>query len=215
MKLSASLVSTAGLLLAATSASAASARKANVYIQPVSSSSSPHLLAEIRYDPFYDVAAASAAAAGQQQQQDASSSTASGAAEAAAEIISYEAPKFELDDDSDGGSDSTTASTLLRIGIYDPATASWVSSTSVLSSENFGKGYSPQILLSVDARSGDVVGAALKGVRIDAGQTRDFGPQVVLLSDALGKQPDLNKPVVLAPNGKRPEPEVEKTMLQK
>lgn len=214
MKLSTSLVSTAGLLLAATSASAASARKANVYIQPVSSSSSPHLLAEIRYDPFYDVAAASAVAAAAGQQQD-TSSTMAGTAEATAEIISYEAPDFDLDDNDDSSSGGAAASKLLRIGVYDPVSASWVSSTSVLSSENFGKGYSPQILLSVDARSGDVVGAALKGVRIDAGQTRDFGPQVILLSDALGKQPDLNKPVVLAPNGKRAEPEVEKTMLQK
>ena len=59
------------------------------------------------------------------------------------------------------------------------------------------------------------MGAALKGVRIDAGQTRDFGPKAVVLVDRLGSQPELNKPVVLAPNGKKVEPEPEKTMLQK
>ncbi|KAH7040507.1 uncharacterized protein B0I36DRAFT_310842 [Microdochium trichocladiopsis] len=214
MKLSTSLVSTASLLLAAASsgsaASSTSARKANVYIQPVATTSGaapPQLLAEIQYDPFFDAASGSAA------------STRDASTNAAASILSYEAPEFDADgdDDDSGGSGGGTLRKpkLLRIGVWDPSTATWASSTSVASAENFGKGYSPQIMLSVDARSGDVVGAALRGVRIDAGQTRDFGPKAVLLVDSPGKQPDLNKPVVLAPNGKKVEPVPEKTLLQK
>ncbi|KAI1388781.1 uncharacterized protein F4822DRAFT_429397 [Hypoxylon trugodes] len=118
-----------------------------------------------------------------------------------AEIISYEAP--ELPDEA----------TLVRVGAYDPSTKRWQSSTSVASVNNFGKGYSPTIVLSVD-RNGDVVAAALKGIRIDAGQTRDFGPQVLVRVDKPGAQPELNKPVVLSPEGKTVEPE-EKTFFQK
>lgn len=190
-----------------------SERKASVYIQHVTSraGAAPQLLAEIQYDPF--------------------ASGASGPADSGAgvdgpvEILSYEAPEFDDDEDdtdsfSAAGAAAAQSTTtrhkkLLRVGIYDPSARAWTSSTSVASADNFGKGYSPQILLSVDARTGDVVGAALKGVRIDAGQTRDFGPRAVVLVDAPGKQPELNKPVVLAPNGKKVEPEPEKTMLQK
>ncbi|WYZ37518.1 hypothetical protein EsH8_II_001024 [Colletotrichum jinshuiense] len=102
---------------------------------------------------------------------------------------------------------------LVRVGIYDPATARWTSSVSVASTENFAKGYSPNIILSVDA-SGEVVGAGLKGVRIDAGATRDFGPQAVLKVATQGKTPDLNKPIVLSPEGRKVVQE-EKSLLQK
>ncbi|KAI1376186.1 hypothetical protein F4677DRAFT_99463 [Hypoxylon crocopeplum] len=118
-----------------------------------------------------------------------------------AEVVSYEAP--EIPDEAQ----------LVRIGVYNPSAKRWESSTSVASVDNFGKGYSPTVILSVD-RKGDVFGAALRGVRIDAGQTRDFGPQALVLVSEPGKQPELNKPVVLSPEGKNVVPE-EKTFFQK
>ena len=118
-----------------------------------------------------------------------------------AEVLSYEAP--ELPDEAK----------LVRIGIYDPKAKQWESSTSVASVANFGKGYSPTVILSVD-RNGDAFSAALRGVRIDAGQTRDFGPQALVLVTEPGKQPELNKPIVLSPEGTTVVPE-EKTFFQK
>ncbi|KAI0402158.1 hypothetical protein F4802DRAFT_386653 [Xylaria palmicola] len=118
-----------------------------------------------------------------------------------AQVLTYEAP--ELPDDTK----------LVRVGVYDTAAKEWTSSTSVASVDNFDKGYSPALMLSVD-QAGNPISAAIRGVRIDAGQTRDFGPQAVVLVTAAGKQPDLNKPVVLSPEGKQVVPE-EKSMLQK
>lgn len=118
-----------------------------------------------------------------------------------AQVITYEAPEL-LDETK-----------LVRVGVYDPAAGKWTSSTSVASVDNFDKGYSPALMLSVD-QSGIPISAAVRGVRIDAGQTRDFGPQAVILVTEPGKQPDLNKPVVLSPEGKQVVPE-EKSMLQK
>jgi len=99
---------------------------------------------------------------------------------------------------------------------------SWISGTTVASAENFAKGYSPNIVVTVDAATaaaggdgGEVVSVSCKGVAIDAGQTRDFGPQVVVIPQARGAQPTLNKPVVLSREGKTVEPEQEKTFLQK
>ena len=118
------------------------------------------------------------------------------------QIVTYEAP--ELPEDA----------TLIRIGQYDTRSSTWLSGTTVASVENFSKGYSPNIILTVDQRRGDVLSAALKGVAIDAGQTRDFGPQAKVVVEGPGKMPDLNKPVVLSPEGKKVE-EQEKTFLQK
>ncbi|KAI6092739.1 hypothetical protein F4821DRAFT_223158 [Hypoxylon rubiginosum] len=123
------------------------------------------------------------------------------AAASAAEVLSYEAP--ELPEDA----------RLVRVGVYSPTAKQWESSVSVASVDNFGKGYSPAIVLSVN-QEGDVFGAALKGVRIDAGQTRDFGPQALILVTEPGKQPELNKPVVLSPEGAPAVPE-EKSLLQR
>lgn len=119
-----------------------------------------------------------------------------------AEILSYEAPELPTD------------SKLLRIGVYDTATSSWKSSTSVTSVESFSKGYSPTLVISLDGQGG-VIGVACKSAKIDAGQTRDFGPKVMLVKMGRAKQPDLNRPVVLSPEGKLEEPVPEKTMLQK
>src|SRR4051794_15343528 len=130
------LLSVAGTLLWAAVASAA-VRTASVYIQPLGSTTTPSLLAEIRYDVLEP---------------------------ASAEVSSFEAP--ELPEDT----------SLVRIGIYDTKTKSWVSSTSVASVDNFSKGYSPHFVLSIDGQ-GNYLGASCRGVMIDAGVTRDFGPQ--------------------------------------
>ncbi|KAK2047312.1 hypothetical protein LZ31DRAFT_551389 [Colletotrichum somersetense] len=114
-----------------------------------------------------------------------------------ASVTSYEAPDLGA-----GANDSPTPK-LVRIGVFDPSTSEWTSSVSVASTENFAKGYAPNIILNVDGVSGDVVGAGLKGVRIDAGATRDFGPQAVVRVGVQGKTPDLNKPIVLSPEGKK------------
>lgn len=132
------------------------------------------------------------------------------APDTAAMVTSYEAPELP------------ESASLVRIGLYDARAKKWTGSTSLASVDNFGKGYSPHFLLSVDATKtrGDeehvtVLGASLRGVRIDAGQTRDFGPQARLVLTSRGKQPELNKPVLLSPEGKKIEKEEEKTFLQK
>ncbi|XWX02394.1 hypothetical protein V2A60_010431 [Cordyceps javanica] len=120
----------------------------------------------------------------------------------AGEVLTYEAP------------DLPDGTLTVRIGVYDVTSGAWSSGTTVASVDNFSKGFAPNFLVSVDASSGAVVSATLKGVQIDAGHTRDFGPQVVVLPETRGPQPALNKPVVLNPEGKREEPQ-EKTLLQK
>lgn len=80
--------------------------------------------------------------------------------------------------------------------------------------ENFSKGYAPHFVVTVDGK-GDVLGASVRGVKIDAGHTRDFGPQAVVVVTGAGKQPDLNRPVVLSPEGRKLQPEQEKSFLQK
>lgn len=119
-----------------------------------------------------------------------------------AEVISYEAPDIE------------SAASLVRIGIYDFKTSRWVAGTTAASVDNFGKGYAPNLLLSVDSE-GEVSSVTIKGVRIDAGQTRDFGPQAVVIQQGKGKQPELNKPVVLSPEGRKVEEEAPKSFIQK
>lgn len=118
-----------------------------------------------------------------------------------AEVLTYEVP--ELPDEA----------ATIRVGLYDVRTQTWTSGTTVASVANFDKGFSPNFLVSVDG-AGDVVSVTLKGVGIDAGHTRDFGPKMVLLTETRGTQPALNKPVVLNPEGKREEVQ-EKTLLQK
>ncbi|GAO17685.1 uncharacterized protein UV8b_01332 [Ustilaginoidea virens] len=156
----------------------AAPQSVEIFVQPISSSSSsshpPLPLAGIIYDL---------------------------AALASSSVVSYDAP--EIPDSSD----------LIRVGVYDLKTKSWASGTTVASTENFAKGYSPVIVVNVDSK-GDVLSASIKGVRIDAGHTRDFGPKVVVLTEGQGAQPILNKPVVLA-EGKKAVEEEEKTFLQK
>lgn len=124
------------------------------------------------------------------------------AALASSSIVSYEAPEIP------------ETSSAVRIGLYDVKSSSWISGTTVASAENFSKGYRPSVIITVDAR-GEVLNAAIKGVAIDAGQTRDFGPQAVVLIETKGQQPELNKPVVLSPEGRKVVPEAEKPLWQK
>ena len=119
-----------------------------------------------------------------------------------ASITSYESPEL------------SSESRLVRLGVYDPTTASWRSSTTLASSENFAKGYSPTFVITLNTQ-GAVLGVSLSSSKIDAGQTRDFGPKIKLVKTANGKSPDLNRPVVLSSEGKLEEPEPEKTLLQK
>ncbi len=118
------------------------------------------------------------------------------------EVASYEAP------------DIPAEAALVRVGVYDARAGAWASSTSVAAADNFAKGYSPHFVLSLDGRGG-YLGVACRGVRIDAGATRDFGPQAVVAVSAAGKQPELNKPVVLSPEGRKVAPPEEKSLLQR
>jgi len=119
-----------------------------------------------------------------------------------AELDSYDAPILSPE------------TKFVRIGVYDVTTSTWKSSTSITSAESFAKGFRPTIVLSLDAQ-GEVLGVSLKSAIIDAGQSRDFGPRVIVKKMGKGKQPILNRPIVLSPHGKVEEPEPEKTMLQK
>lgn len=119
-----------------------------------------------------------------------------------ATVDSYDAPDLPEDTKT------------VRVGLYDRKAKAWSSSTTVASVENFSKGFSPNIILSTDSQ-GHVTSVALKGVAIDAGQTRDFGPKAMVLMPSRGTQPQLNKPVTLSAEGKKVPEEQEKTFLQK
>jgi hypothetical protein len=119
-----------------------------------------------------------------------------------AELVSFDSPEIAPEPK------------LLRIGVYDVATSTWKSSTSMTSAASFSKGFQPTLVLSLDAQGG-ILGVTCKSGKIDAGQTRDFGPKVMVLKSLKAKQPDLNRPVVLSPEGKLEEPVPEKTMFQK
>ncbi|KAL2117088.1 hypothetical protein VTJ04DRAFT_9256 [Mycothermus thermophilus] len=61
----------------------------------------------------------------------------------------------------------------------------------------------------------NVLGVTLRGIAIDAGVTRDFGPQAAVVRTRPGAQPSPGKPVVLSPEGRKVVEEGEKTFLQK
>lgn len=192
--LSALLAGAATLALA----SEESTRTAAIYIQPLADPSTPpSLLAEVAIP---DIDSPSPSTPNSRGEDDDTPTT--------AEVLSYAAPELPDDD-----KDATTNNNLVRIGIYSPSTRAWLSSTSVASTANFAKGYAPHFAVTVDG-DGNYVGVACRGVAIDAGVTRDFGPQAVVLRTAPGAQPALGKPVVLSPEGRKVE-EVEKSFLQK
>ncbi|KAH6621355.1 hypothetical protein B0J18DRAFT_411118 [Chaetomium sp. MPI-SDFR-AT-0129] len=209
-------------------------RTAAVYIQPLNGKTNnnnhpppaPALLAEIAipvlsHDDTNEQAKLEAAAA---------------VAGIEAEVISYSAPDLfglgsgsgdedaEDEDAADGDEGSERRdddkNLLVRIGLYSPATKTWVSSTSLASADNFAKGYAPRFLVTVSGGSeeeggGQVLGVTCRGVAIDAGVTRDFGPQAVVVASAAGAQPALGKPVVLGEGGRKVPEAGEKSFLQK
>ncbi|KAL8397841.1 hypothetical protein RB594_004515 [Gaeumannomyces avenae] len=215
-----------GLLAAASSSVLAEPQTASIYMQPVGVGSPPPptLLAEITYDlapPADDEDGASVSAA-VAVEVGVGVGVGGGAIKAA--VTAFEAS--ELPDD-----DGDAAAALVRIGVYDAAAGRWASSTSVASAASFGRGYAPYFVLTVllqsdggssssssskgEAAAAVVVGAACRGVRVDAGATRDFGPQAVVVPAGRGRQPALNRPVVLSAEGKQVPPVEEKTLLQK
>jgi len=191
------LLALLGSAVTAAAVAGATTTTVPIYLQPVTHSTTqdipPALLAEVSYE----------------RQPEPSSATGD-ARTTAAEVTNYEPPEIPED------------AKLLRIGAYDAEKGEWTSSTSVMSVDNFRKGYSPHFIVTVDSSSsqseeetGDVVlGIACRGVKVDAGYTRDFGPQAVVVRTAPGKQPELNRPVVLSPEGKKVVEE-EKTFFQK
>jgi hypothetical protein len=126
---------------------------ATVYIQPLSSTSPPFPLADIKYNP----------------------STLS------ASLDAFHLPDIPI-----------SSSSLVRVGIYDIATATWKSSTSMTSTESFAKGFRPTLVLSLDAQGG-VLGVTCKSSRVSAGSTKDFGPGVVVKKMVKGVGPSLNR----------------------
>jgi hypothetical protein len=182
-------------------ASEESTRTAAIYIQPLADPSTPpSLLAEVAI-PDIDPPSSSTP---NPQEDDNGPTT--------VEVLSYAAP--ELPDDEDSTTPNHHNNNLVRIGIYSPSTRTWLSSTSVASTANFAKGYAPHFAVTVDG-DGAYVGVVCRGVAIDAGVTRDFGPQAVVLRTAPGAQPALGKPVVLSPEGRKVEEGAEKSFLQK
>ncbi|KAK0674469.1 hypothetical protein QBC41DRAFT_341921 [Cercophora samala] len=165
-----------------TTAPPTTGRIAPVYIQPITSSSAPVLLAELNYHP--------------------SSSSSSDEDTPHASVLSYEPPEFDPE------------TKLVRVGVWDEKRGRWATSAAVVSVENFGQGYQPNFVLNVDEKGEEAVGVVVRGVRVDAGQTRNFGPRVVVVGMERGKQPGLGKPVVLSPEGRKVEVE-ERSFLQK
>ncbi|ROT40297.1 hypothetical protein SODALDRAFT_321672 [Sodiomyces alkalinus F11] len=167
----------------------ASPHHAQLYYQLVTASGSPKpmRLAEVQFDPTTPESAT---------------------------VLSYDAPDLLFEADAETETNADLDANLVRIGLYDSKKSTWISSTSVTSASTFSKGYSPHLLLTVDT-DGTVLGAAARGVRIDAGVTRDFGPQAIVHVTGKGKTPEAGKPVVLTPDGKKHVPEQEKSFLQK
>jgi hypothetical protein len=119
-----------------------------------------------------------------------------------AKLLSFEAPEIPPN------------TRFVRIGTWDAAANTWKSATSMTSAETFARGFRPTLVVTLDANGG-VLGVSCKSGAIDAGQTRDFAPRVLVRKGAAPKQPELNTPVVLSKEGKVEEPAPEKTMLQK
>lgn len=186
----------AGTALAGAHDSAAATRTAAVYIQPVAApSTAPSLLAELAIPSSSSSSTTTTTTTtgeSSDDQQDPSTL-----------VLSYSAP--DLPDDAK----------LVRIGLYDPSAQKWLSSTSVASADNFAKGYAPHFEVTVDDEGRDVLGVLCRGVAIDAGQTRDFGPQARVVRTGRGAQPALGKPVVVRREGGKVVEEEQKTFVQK
>ncbi|CAD6505673.1 BgTH12-01163 [Blumeria graminis f. sp. triticale] len=126
-----------------------------------------------------------------------------------AEISSYEIPDLS----SLTCKENLEEAKHLRVGIYDPLTATWTSSTTITSAVTFAKGYSPIIVLSLN-KDVKVVSVSIKSHKIDAGQTRNFGPKLRVMSMKGGVRPTLLKPVILK-EGQSEDTLPEKSFLQR
>ncbi|KAM3085440.1 hypothetical protein ACMFMG_002517 [Clarireedia jacksonii] len=97
-------------------------------------------------------------------------------------------------------SDLPPSSTLALLGILDPLSPTPSpkpnTSTTLLSLENFARGYTPTFLVTLD-HEGRILGASAKSGVVDAGATRDFGPKVRLERVVRGKGPSLGPNIVL------------------
>lgn len=125
--------------------------------------------------------------------------------EKSASVISYTPP--------------TSPSGLVLVGLYDSSTKIWLGNT-VTSAASFKPEFQGTISLHVSAE-GEAWRVAFHSSRKsvpssqNGGDTRDDQPKVEILRPAPAPQPHLNRPVVLSPDGKLPEKEVEKSFLQK
>lgn len=102
---------------------------------------------------------------------------------------------------------------LLRLGPYSTSNTAWISSTTATSTESFAKGYAPIFLLMLDHKHA-ILSVSVQSAKIDAGQTRDFGPKVRVIKSTPGRVVEVNKPIVLK-EGKVEEEVPEKTLLQR
>lgn len=113
----------------------------------------------------------------------------------------------------------SSPSGLVGVGLYNSSTKAWLGST-VTSAASFAPEYQGTISLHVNAE-GEVWRVAFHSSRKsglsshNGGHTGNDKPNVEILRPASAPQPHLNRPVVLSPEGKVPEKEVEKTFLQK
>lgn len=130
-------------------------------------------------------------------------------AERSTSVLSYSPPKIP----------SSSSKELVRIGVYNSSTKAWLGST-VTSAASFEPDFQGTIRLHVDAE-GEVWRAAFHSARRITPSDQDsrnaeIGKlRVEVLRPVPAPQPHLNKPVVLSPDGKVPEVEVERSFLQK
>ena len=129
--------------------------------------------------------------------------------ERSASVLSYTPPT----------SYSNNAVGLVGIGLYNSSTKTWLGTT-VTSAASFEPGCQGTISLHVNAEGGvwrAAFHASRRGASLNQNgrDIRDEKPRVEILRPAAAPQPQLNRAVVLSPDGKVPEKEVERTFLQK
>lgn len=120
------------------------------------------------------------------------------------EVVSYQPP-------ADNARDS-----LVRVGLYTTTATNpkqWTGSL-VSSSSLIGGGHHPTFRLHLGPAN-EVYHVSLAASSDSRTQSRGSGPQVELVPSTPGKQPHLNRPVVVRPDGETPEEVVEKSFLQK
>lgn len=119
-------------------------------------------------------------------------------------VVSYHPP---ADDPRDN---------LARVGLYTTTPTNpkqWIGSL-VSSSSLIGEGHHPTFRLHLGPAN-EVYHVSLAASSDSKTEAKTSGPRVELVSSTPGKQPHLNRPVVLRPDGETPEEVVEKSFLQK